>query len=352
MIISPKLKIPFFIAFILLTALLITGCSKPKETTSQSVPPKTKISAAVVTDVGGIGDLSFNAMAWDGLQRAGKDLGVKVNYVESKEQADYSTNMEKLAQQGYNVVFAVGFLMEDAVAKAAAEYPKTRFIIIDGNAPKLPNAQAIKFREEEGCFLAGALAGLVSKSGTIGFVGGMDVPLIKRFEVSYTAGARTVKPAVKVLAAYTGRFDDPGKGKELALTQFSQGADIIFHASGSCGLGVIDAAKSKGKGYYAIGVDADQDHIAAGSVLTSMMKRVDNAVYSACKSVVNGSFKSGDRIFGIKDGGISLSPMKYTHQDISPAAMSKVKQLEGMILQGKLHPPKTPEELKSFTPPL
>ena len=326
--------------------VVVSGCSKTPPAEETGV-----IKAAVVTDVGGIGDLSFNAMAWEGLQRAGNDLGIKTKFLESKEQADYATNLRRFAEQGYDLVFAVGFLMEDAVAKVAPKYPNTKFGIIDGNAPELGNAAALKFREEEGCFLAGALAGAMSKTGKIGFVGGMEVPLIKRFESGYRAGAVTTRPDIEVLAAYTGKWDDPGKGKELALAQFGRGADIIFHASGSCGLGVIQAAKSKGEGYYAIGVDADQDYIAPGRVLTSMMKRVDNAVYSTCRSVVEGNFEPGDHVFGLKEGGVGLSPMKYTKQDVPDEVLRQIDMLKALIIRGELKPPKTPQELKRFSPP-
>lgn len=338
----------FLLIMILLAVTVISGCSKSERPKAQQ---SGKLRAAVVTDVGGIGDLSFNAMAWEGLQRAGKDLGIEIKFLESKEQADYAPNLRKFAEQGYDLVFAVGFLMEDAVAKVAPRYPKTKFAIIDGNAPDVPNAAALKFREDEGCFLAGALAGAMTKTGIIGFVGGMEVALIKKFECGYKAGAMTTHPGIKVLAAYTGKWDDPAKGTELAMAQFGRGADIIFHASGSCGLGVIGAAKSKGKGYYAIGVDADQDYIAPGRVLTSMMKRVDNAVYSTCKSVVEGNFKPGEHVFGLKEGGVGLSPMKYTKKDVSPEVLAKIDALKAMIIEGKLQPPRTVAELKAFKPP-
>ncbi len=292
--------------------------------------------------------MSFNAMAWEGLQRAGRDFGIQVKFLESKEQADYAPNLRKFAEQGYDIIFAVGFLMEDALAQVAPKFPKTKFAIIDGNAPKTANAVALKFREEEGCFLAGALAGMVTKSGKIGFVGGMEVPLIKRFECGYKAGAMTTNPGIKVFSAYTGKWDDPARGKELALSQFAKGADIVFHASGSCGLGVIEAAKSKGQGFYAIGVDADQDYIAPGRVLTSMMKRVDNAVYSTCKSVVQGNFKAGDQILGLKEGGVGLSPMKYTKQILPPNAVETIESLRKAIIEGKIKPPKTEKELQEF----
>lgn len=336
------------IPLLLLALLLVGGCAR--NTSTRKPDTGGRLKAAVVTDVGGIGDRSFNAMAWEGLKRAGKELDLETKFLESKEQADYATNLSRCAQQGYDLVFAVGFMMEDAVARVAPKYPKTVFVIIDGNAPKADNTAALKFREEEGCFLAGALAGMVSNTGKIGFVGGMEVPLLKRFEAGYTAGAKTTRKDAEVLVAYTGRFDDPAKGKELALAQFARGADIVMHASGSCGLGVIEAAKQKGKGFYAIGVDADQDHIAPGRVLTSMMKRVDNAVFLMCRDVVGGKFTSGDHIFGLRDGGVGLSPMKYTKQDVPAGDLEKIESLKKQVMDGGIKPPKSREELKGFKP--
>ncbi len=334
-------------AVLLAIAVLAAGCAKrPQQPATQTG----KIKAAVVTDTGGIGDRSFNAMTWAGVQRAGKELGVGAKFLESKEQADYASNLSRCAAQGYDVVFAVGFLMEDAIAKVAPKHPKTKFIIIDGNAPGLPNTASLKFREEEGCFLAGALAAMVSKTGKVGFIGGMESPVLSRFESGYQAGAITARRDAKVLVAYTGRFDDPAKGKELALAQFSQGADIIMHASGSCGLGVIEAAKQKGKGFFAIGVDADQDYIAPGRVLTSMMKRVDNAVFSMCKDVVEGKFTPGDHSFGLRDGGVGLSPMTYTKNDIPAGDLDRIEALRKQIIEGSIKPPDSLRAFKEFKP--
>ncbi len=336
----------FLIGVVVACVLSFSGCAK-----QAAVQQNGKIKAAVVTDVGGIGDMSFNAMAWSGLQRAGKELGIDVKFLESREQSDYAANLTRFAEQGYDLVFAVGFLMEDAVKEVAPKYPKTKFAIIDGNAPYLPNTLSLKFRENEGSFLAGALAASVSKTHEIGFIGGMEVDLIKKFECGYKAGAMTADPKTKVIVAYTGKWDDPGKGTELAMAQFGQGADIIMHASGSCGLGVIKAAQTKGKGYYAIGVDADQDHIAKGRVLTSMMKRVDNAVVMTCETVVKGKFKPGEMAFGLKDGGVGLSPMTYTKQDVPPQALAEIEKLRQMIISGELKAPSTVNELKAFRAP-
>lgn len=308
------------------------------------------IKAAMVTDIGGIGDESFNASAWRGLQRAQKELGSNVRYLESRNAADYTRNLTALGREGYDVVFAVGFLMEDALKRVAPRFPKVKFAIIDGQAPNLPNCLSINFNEQEGSFLVGALAGAMTKKGAVGFVGGMNVPLIKKFEYGYRAGVLQANSKARVLVGYTGNWDDVAKGRELALTQFNQGADIVYHAAGRCGLGVIQAAAQKGKGFYAVGVDSDQDHIAKGRVLTSMMKRVDNAVFDVCKRVSNGQFKNGAVVFGVKDGGVSLSPMRFTKSDVPAPVMKRIEQLTTMIKQGKIKPPYNDATFKQWRP--
>ncbi|MER3402722.1 MAG: BMP family ABC transporter substrate-binding protein [Armatimonadota bacterium] len=310
-----------------------------------------RIRAAMVTDVGGIGDESFNASAWRGLERARKELGAEVRYLESRTAADYVRNLTALARQGFDVVFAIGFLMEDALAKVAPRFPKVYFGIVDGKAPNLPNCVSLIFNEQEGSYLVGALAGAFTKTNIVGFVGGMNVPLIKKFEYGYRAGVLTTHPKAKVLVGYTGNWDDVSKGRELALTQFNQGADIIYHAAGRCGIGVIRAAQQKGKGYYAIGVDSDQDHLAPGSVLTSMMKRVDNAVFDVCKRVAERRFTSGTIVYGVKEKGVGLSPMRFTRRLVPQPVMAKVAKLEQMIVQGKVVPPYNEQTFQAFRPP-
>ncbi|MGQ9658355.1 MAG: BMP family lipoprotein [Fimbriimonadales bacterium] len=310
-----------------------------------------RLRAAMVTDVGGIGDESFNAMAWRGLQRAQRELNAEVRYLESRTAADYVRNLTTLARQGFSVVLAVGFLMEDALTRVAPRFPKVYFGIVDGKAPNLPNCVSLIFNEQEGSYLVGALAGATTRTNTVGFIGGMNVPLIKKFEFGYRAGVQTTNPRARVLVGYTGNWDDVNKGRELALTQFNQGADIIYHAAGRCGVGVIRAAEQKGKGFYAIGVDSDQDHLAPGRVLTSMMKRVDNAVFDVCQRVAQGRFRSGTIVYGVKEKGVGLSPMRYTRKDVPARVMQTVQRLEQMIAQGTLKPPYDETTFRQFKPP-
>jgi len=327
-----------------------TGAS-PAASTSAAAPAAGSIKAGLVTDVGGINDKSFNASAWEGLQKAGKDLGIQVKVTESKQNADYVTNLDRFAQNGYGLVFAVGFKMQDALKEVAPRHPDVKFAIIDGDAPPLPNCASIKFREEQGSFLAGALAGAVTKTNKIGFVGGEDMPLIHKFEAGYKAGAQTTNPKVQFVVGYAEAFNDPAKGLEIALSQFGAGADILYHAAGASGIGVINAAKQKGAGFYAIGVDQDQDSLAQGRVLTSMVKHVDVAVYNVCKDVTSGSFKAGTVTLGLKEDGVGLSPMSFTKKDIPPAVLQKIDALKQQIIDGKIVPPATTEDLAKFKAP-
>lgn len=307
--------------------------------------------AAQVTDVGGVDDKSFNHSAWVGLKRAERDLGIVPKYVESREQSDYKTNLSALADDKADLVFAVGYLMEDSIKEVAPNYPTVKFAIIDGSAPSIPNCVSLKFREEEGSFLAGFLAGKMTKTGAVGFVGGMEGALIKKFECGYIAGARTARPDIRVLSKYVGGWKDVAKGKEIALAEFKQGADIIFAAAGKGGLGVLGAANEKGPGFYGIGVDADQDGEHPGRVLTSMMKGVDTAVYDTVKAAKSGQWTAGEHVFGIKEGGVHLSEMKYTKKDVPPEVLTKIDEISKLISDGKIKVPTTDDELQNFQPP-
>jgi basic membrane protein A and related proteins len=337
--------------------VVLAGCS----TAGRQDAGQNQAAIGMVTDTGGIGDESFNKMAWVGLQRAERELGVKAVKVESLRLADYAPNLQRLAERRCKVVFAVGFALKDAVADVAPRYPETRFAIIDADAPALDNCVGLVFREEEGSFLVGALAGGMSKKAMLGFVGGKEVPLIKRFEAGYRAGVKTTNPKAEVIAKYTNDWQSVDKGKELALSLFDQGADIVYHASGRCGLGVIQAARLKGPGFWAIGVDADQDALGTSDpnnpappsrVLTSMMKRIDNAVFTVCKEVSEGGFQSGTRQFGVKEDGVGLSPLKYTRAEIPEPLLKEVERLRGEITDGRVKPPRTLEDLQEWNPPV
>lgn len=299
---------------------------------------------AMVTDVGGLGDQSFNDSAYAGLKRAAEELGAEIQVVESKKMDDYEPNLRSLADQKYDLIWAVGFLMTDALKNVAAQYPDVKFGLID-SVVDLPNVMSVTFKEHEGSFLVGVIAAMTTKTKTVGFVGGMQFPLIEKFEAGFKAGVKAVDPAIKVLTAYTGKFDDPGKGKELALAQFSKNADVIYHASGACGIGVIEAAKEKG--LWAIGVDSDQNALAPDNVLTSMMKRVDNGVFQGCEAVANGTYEGKVVALGLKEEGVGYAPT--TDKNASPEAMAKADEFAAKIADGTLVIPEVPADVANFS---
>ena len=299
------------------------------------------ILAGLVTDVGGLNDKSFNASAWAGLQKAEKELGLKIKSVESRQNADYVPNLSRFGKEKYQIVFAVGGMMRDAVKEVADKFPDTFFVLIDGEDVGLRNVRCYRFKEEEGSFLAGALAGLITKSNVIGFVGGQQMPLIEKFQYGYQYGAQTTNPNVNVLVGYAGKFNDPAKGQEVALNQLGSRADILYHAAGGSGVGVIKAVASKTKGVWAIGVDQDQDGLAPGRVLTSMVKRVDKAVFDACEQLSRDKLDRGEVVWGLKEDGITLSEMTFTKKDIPAEALKKLDGLKARIIDGKLPIPTT-----------
>lgn len=304
---------------------------------------------AMVTDVGGLGDKSFNDAAYLGLQNLKKDLGCDIKVVESKKMEDYVPNLKSLADQKYDVVWAIGFLMADAVKEVAKMYPNQKFGIIDSTVD-VPNVASVTFKEHEGSFLVGVIAATDSKKKKVGFIGGMEFPIIQKFEAGYKAGVKAVNSKIQIFSAYTGAFDNPSKGKELAQAQFTYGADIIYHASGACGIGVIDAAKEKGKGYWAIGVDQDQAPIGvradgSNAVISSMIKRVDVGVYKTSKEAMDGKFPGGKTVeLGLAENGVGVSDS--SKKTASAKARRLVEQYRKKIISGQIVVPTDPKAVK------
>jgi basic membrane protein A len=330
------------VALVLVAFALVGGCSvreKPKKPESFKV--------GMVFDVGGKGDKSFNDSAYRGMLRAASDLGIDYTEFEPGQDADRETGLRKLAQAGYDMIIGVGFLFSDAMRNVAADYPNTHFACVDFDVrpgETLPaNLAGLKFREEEGSFLVGVLAAMFTKTGRLGFVGGMDIPLIHKFEAGYVAGAKYVNPAVSISIAYAGTtpqaFADPAKGKELALLQYGRGVDVIYHASGSTGNGVIEAAKEAN--LYAIGVDSNQNYMAPGHVLTSMVKRVDNAVYTTIKAAYEGHFSGGLREFGLAEDGVGYAVDEYNQSLLTEEMLARVEDAKAKIISGEIVVPKS-----------
>lgn len=295
---------------------------------------------AVVLSVGGLGDKSFNDSAYEGLLRAGRELDIVEAHGEPADIAEPSEFLDIYAEEGYDLIIGVGYLMQDAVEKAAARHPQCKFALIDAPIDPVahPNCASLLFSEHEGSFLVGALAAMASMTGKIGFVGGMDVPLIHKFEVGYAEGARHVNPACKVLVKYTGAgpdaFHDPVKGKAIAESMIAQGADVLYHASGSTGNGVIQAAAERGK--LAIGVDANQNYMKPGHVLTSMLKRVDVAVFETIRRVCQDRFEGKVYVFGLKDEGVGYALDDHNRALVTPEMERRVEEMKAKIVSGEI----------------
>jgi len=343
------------LALVLLVAF-VPGCAKTDEETTDggTTPPESTIKAAMVTDVGGLGDKSFNDGAYAGLQRAESELGVEIKVLESKEITDYESNIDQLATAGYTPIFAVGFLMTDTVSKMSTAFPDAQFGGVDEFFDPVPaNVVGLNFKEEEGSYLAGVVAGLATKDSfdsklnaenVIGFVGGMDIPLIQKFEAGFIAGAKSVNPDVKVISLYAGNFTDQAKGKELGYSLIEQKADVIYAAAGQVGLGTVEACKDKGALF--IGVDVDQYETVANSgevMLTSMIKRVDNAVFETIKAVVDGTFPGGTiKVFGLAEEGVGLAPFHDFDTKVPQAIKDAVEKARTDIIAGTITVPTAP----------
>ncbi len=329
-----------------LLVALACGCHSPQGSASGSGGSKKSLTVGVVFDSGGLGDKSFNDSANEGLKKAEKDFGIKAKYVQSASAKDYKQNITAMAQAGCNLVFAVGLNQADALKEVAPQFPNVKFAIVDGDVDA-PNVRSLNFDEEQGSFLAGYLAANVTKTKKLGFVGGEELDLIKKFLVGYTAGAYYANPTVTVLPAkYVGDWDNVGIAHAEALQLFGSGADIVYHAAGRAGLGVLTAAKEQGK--YAIGVDSDQDDIDPGYVLTSMIKRVDQAVYQTIEDTIQGKFTPGIKVYDLKSNGVGLSDMKYTKSKIDPKVLAGLSQVKQDIISGKIKVPSTEAELAAF----
>lgn len=322
-----------------------SGGSAPKPTPGTPSTGK-KLKIGVVFDSGGRGDKSFNDSAWAGIERAQKEFGIEALPIESKTEKDYETNQSTLAESGADLIIAVGLNQETALKKVSAAFPNSKFAIVDGSV-EAKNVRMLKFNEEEGSFLAGYLAGLVTTTNKIGFVGGMDIPLIAKFQYGYMAGAMLANPKIEILPAkFTGNWDDSQKGKASANILFSSGADIVYHAAGRAGQGVITAAKEANK--YAIGVDSNQDDIAPGNVLTSMLKRVDEAVYATIKDLVEGKYAPGEVKYTLAQNGVGLSDMVHTKDKIGADKIAALEPIKQKIIAGEIKVPSTLAEFETF----
>ena len=292
---------------------------------------------AVVFDMGGKFDKSFNEAAYNGAERFKRETGIAYRDFEVTNETQREQALRNMARRGASIVVGIGFAQASGLEKVATEFPNMKFAIIDAVVNK-PNVQSIVFKEHEGSFLVGMAAALASKSGKLGFVGGMDIPLIRKFAVGYEEGAKYVNPRIEIFQNMTGTtpaaWNDPTRGGELARSQFDRGADVIYAAAGATGLGVLQAAKDKQK--FAIGVDSNQNHIHPGTILTSMVKRVDLAVYNAFKSARDGTYKPGLQILGLAEEGVGYALDDHNKNLISAEMKQKLDTARADIISGKI----------------
>jgi len=329
-------------------AVGFTACTERTEARREGCD----IKVGIVFDIGGKNDRSFNAAAWEGVKRAANDMPICLYDVEPGNPTSIEPAMRAFAEKGVDLIIGVGFAQGPIMQKVAEDYPNTKFAIIDGvifekdgKTPK-QNVASLVFREHEGSYLVGQIAAAKSKTGVLGFLGGMDIPLIHRFETGYAEGARSVNPNIKIIDNYVGvndsAWNNPGKGKELALAQIEKGADVIFTAAGNSGLGAFDAVEQYGKNdegeanKFVIGVDSNQNAVKPGYVLTSMVKRVDNAVYDSVKEVLDGKFQGGFHVFGLDKDGVAYAMDQNNESLIPKDVISNVEASKAKIINGEI----------------
>lgn len=330
-----------------LLLFLLASCAERAEARREGC----KIKVGIVFDIGGKNDRSFNAAAWEGVKRAEKDLPICLYDVEPGNPTSIEPAMRAFAERNFDLIVGVGFAQGPIMQSVATDYPNIKFAIIDGvifekdgKTPK-QNVASLVFREHEGSYLVGMIAASKSKTGVLGFLGGMDIPLIHRFNKGYEEGAKSINPNIRIVSNYVGvndaAWNNPAKGKELALAQIEKGADVIFTAAGNSGLGAFDAVEQYGKTgdeakKFVIGVDSNQNGVKPGFVLTSMVKRVDNAVYDAVKEVLEGKFVGGFHVFGLDKDGVAYALDKNNEKLIPGDVILKVEEAKKEIIDGKI----------------
>ncbi|MEI7870864.1 MAG: BMP family ABC transporter substrate-binding protein [Alphaproteobacteria bacterium] len=311
---------------------LLAGTLLPLQAGAQ-----TEIKPAVVYSTGGKFDKSFNEGVSAGAEKFKKETNIAVAEFEPSNETQFEQALRRFAQRGQDPIISVGFSQAVALEKIAKEFPKTRFTIID-SVVALPNVQSVVFREQEGSFLVGVLAALASKTGKVGFVGGMDIPLVRKFQCGFEQGIKYANPNAELITNMTGTtpaaWNDPSRGAELAKGQFDRGVDVVYAAAGSTGIGILQAAKDRGK--LGIGVDSNQNHLHPGTMLTSMLKRVDLATYNSFKAAQAGTWKGGVQVLGLKDGGVDWALDKDNEKLITPEMKAKVDAAKADIVSGKI----------------
>ncbi|MFD1037925.1 BMP family protein [Virgibacillus byunsanensis] len=352
-------KLMFLFALFVSIGMILAACGGGSDVDNGSEGDAPDYTAAIVTDEGGVDDKSFNQSAWEGLQAWGEEhdlsKGEGFDYAQSNDASDYLPNLTSLVRDDYNLVFGIGFLLEDAVSDVAGQYPDTNFAIVD-TVVDAPNVASITFAEHEGSFLVGVAAAMKTESDQLGFVGGVDSDLINKFEAGFVAGAKSVNPDIEVDIQYVGDFSSADSGKLIATRMYNDGADVIYHAAGAAGNGVFAQAKDikqndPDRQVWVIGVDRDQyeegeigDH---NVTLTSMVKRVDTSVQEVSNLGVNGEFPGGEIVeFGLADEGVSAA--KTNEEALTDDIVTEIDNWKEQIINGDVEVPQTRDELESF----
>lgn len=350
-----KRKFGLALSLVLAASTMLGACGTDKDKGTETKGGETKdFTVAMVTDIGGVDDKSFNQSAWKGLQAFGKENGLEkgndgIDYLQSASDADYNTNLNNLVRRDFDLVFGIGFLMQAAVEEIAKQKPDAHLAIIDAVVEQ-PNVASVLFKEQEGSYLAGVAAALMTKSKKIGFVGGMEIEVIERFEAGFLEGVKAVDPSIEVDVQYTGKFDDAALGKTTANRMYSSGVDIIFHAAGGTGNGVFAEAKelkTKDPNAYVWVIGVDSDQYEEGTVgdtnitLTSMLKRVDTAVQNLSKLAMDGEFPGGKTtIYGLAEEGVGLADSRGA---IPEDVLAQIDEYATKIADGEITVPETVE---------
>jgi basic membrane protein A len=324
-------KILSIMTALILVITMISGCSKNDKT-------KAQLSVGIVLGEGSINDQSFNESTWEGLQQAKEDFDINVKYLESQQESEYIQNIETFIDEEFDLIIGVGYQLKDAIEEVANTYPDKKFALLDETYDNVPqNVISVVFKEEEGAYLAGAVAAKMTETGNIGFIGGSQVPSVLRYQYGFRAGATDTNPDVKIYEQYANSFSDAAKGKSIAKQMHSSNVDIILTAAGAVGNGSIEAAREAGK--YAIGVDRDQSDLAPENVITSVLKKLNVASYDLAKSLVEGNFKGGEeKVYGIKEDAVGIADniKNFASQEV----LDYIEEVKQKIVFGEITVPR------------
>ena len=329
-----------------MSASMLVGCGAKSDSNASTDNGDKVFKVGMITDTGGVNDESFNQSAWEGLQKAEKDFGIEVKVIESKQASEYLQNMESLLDEDVDMVIGVGYTMKEDIEKQAKNYPDKQFVLIDETYDSIPeNVTPILFRENEAAYLTGLVAGKMTENNNVGFIGGIQTPVISRFEYGYKAGVKEANKDCNVNVQYAGTFSDAAKGKSIANQMYGNGSDIILAAAGGTGLGSIESAKEQNK--YAIGVDRDQSDLAPKNVLTSALKKVNVGVYDTVKEFIEGKLTGGqEKVYGLKEDGVGIpeTTKNLVPQDIIDYVNSMIEKIKS----DEIKVPSNEEEYKSM----